>query len=109
MSRRGPSKAEQKAARKRDRAEDRARESAEWDEHMVLEPAELRALITALAADLGAVDCDHTLRLTRAWASARGKDWGRLEPSLGHFGGTCDHRVLENVDPENRLETWARY
>ena len=109
MSRRGPSKADQKAARKRDRAEERARESAEWDEHMVLEPAELRALLTHLTAELRAVDCDHTFRLTKAWAGANGQGWARLEPSLAHFGGTCDCKVLANVDPEARVDTWARY
>jgi hypothetical protein len=109
VSRRGPSKADQKAARKRDRAEDRARESAEWDEHMVLDPAQLRALLTHLDVTLRSVDCDHTFRLTKAWASDNGQGWARLEPSLTHFGGTCDCKVLENANPEARVDTWARY
>ena len=109
MSRRGPSKADQKASRKRERAETRASESAEWDEHMVLEPEELRALINHLDAELGDVPCEHTLRLTQAWAKTRGKDWEKLRPSLAHFGGGCDCEVLANVDPEARVDTWARY
>ncbi len=109
MSRRGPSPAEKKAAKKRDRAEERARESAQWDEHMVLEPAELRALLRHLEAELRSIDCDHTYRLTKAWAAAHGQGWARLEPSLRWFGGTCDCQVVANVDPETRLDTWARY
>lgn len=109
MSRRGPSKADQKAARKRDRAESRARESAEWDEQMVLEPGELRALLAHLGAELPAAGCGHSLALTRAWAAAHGEDWARLQPSLAHFGGSCDCEVLANVDPATRVDTWARY
>jgi hypothetical protein len=109
VSRRGPSPAQKKQARKADRAEARARETAEWDEHMVLEPAELRALLRHLDAELNDVPCDHTLRLTLAWAKAHGKDPDRLLPSLNHFGGVCDHEVVANVDPETRVDTWARY
>jgi hypothetical protein len=109
VSRRGPSPAEKKAARKRDRAEERARDSAQWDENMVLEPAELRALLRHLEAELQAIECDHTLRLTKAWAASNGQAWARLEPSLRWFGGNCDHLVVANVDPETRLDTWARY
>jgi hypothetical protein len=109
VSRRGPSPAEKKAARKRDRAEERARESAEWDEHMVLQPAELRALLRHLDAELQAIPCEHTLRVTRSWSTARGQDWEQLQASLAHFGGSCDCKVLANVDPETRVDTWARY
>lgn len=109
MSRRGPSPAEKKALRKAGRAEARARETAEWDEHMVLEPEELRALLRYLDAELGEVPCDHTLRLTLAWARTHDKDPDRLVPSLNHFGGGCDCEVLANVDPETRVDTWARY
>ena len=109
MSRRGPSKAELKAQRKAGRAEARARESAEWDEHMVLEPEQLRALLSYLDANLADTPCEHTLRLTLAWARERGIDKDRLVPSLAHFGGGCDCEVLANVDPEARLDTWARY
>jgi hypothetical protein len=109
VSRRGPSAAQKKALRKADRAEARARETAEWDEHMVLEPAELRALLRYLDAELEEAGCDHTLRLTLRWAEAGGVDRDRLVPSLAHFGGGCDHEVLANVDPETRVDTWARY
>jgi hypothetical protein len=109
VSRRGPSRADQKAIKKRDRADERARESDEWDELMVLEPVELRALLRHLDAELIDVPCEHDYRLTRAWAESRGKDWEALQKSLAHFGGGCDHEVAENVDPETRLDTWARY
>ena len=109
MSRRGPSPAEKKALRKQARAETRARESAEWDRHMVLEPHELRALLAHLDAELRDTPCEHTHRLTRAWAKSRNVDWARLEPSLAHFGGICDCKVVDNVDPETRVDTWARY
>ena len=109
MSRRGPSPAEKKALRKQARAETRARDSAEWDEYMTLQPHELRALLGVLDAELGETPCEHTYRLTRAWAASRKIDWGRLEPSLVHFGGGCDCEVLANVNPETRLDTWARY
>ena len=109
MSRRGPSAAEKKAQRKAERAETRARESAEWDEHMVLEPHDLRALLNNLDAELRDAPCEHTYRLTKAWAKTRNVDWERLEPSLRHFGGSCDCQVLANVDPESRVDTWARY
>jgi hypothetical protein len=109
VSRRGPSKAEQKAARKRDRAEVRARDSADWDDHMVLEPAELRSLLEHLRGELEAVPCDHTHRITRSWASDRGAGWERVRESLLHFGGGCDCEVLANVDPASRVDTWARY
>jgi hypothetical protein len=109
VSRRGPSPAQKKQARKADRAEARARETAEWDEFMVLEPAELRALLRYLEAELAEVACEHTLRLTLSWAKGQGKDPDRLVPSLNHFGGGCDCEVLANVDPETRVDTWARY
>jgi hypothetical protein len=109
VSRRGPSKAELKAQRKAGRSEARARGSAEWDEHMVLEPAQLRALLNHLDANLEDVPCEHTLRLTLAWAKDRGINTDRLVPSLAHFGGGCDCEVLANVNPETRLDTRARY
>lgn len=109
MSRRGPSPAEKKAIRKRGRAEARARESLEWDEHMVLEPDQLRALLGFLDQQLESTGCEHSLRLTEVWAGQNGVELVALRASLAHFGGGCDCEVLANVDPDSRVDTWARY
>jgi Protein of unknown function (DUF2695) len=103
------SKAERKALRKRGRDLVRAAESADWDQHMILAPAELRALLDHLDGELPRHGCDHSLRLTFGWADRSGKDRDALQESLAHFGGMCDCEVLANVDPETTVGTWARY
>jgi hypothetical protein len=76
---------------------------------MVLEPEQLRALLGYLDEQLSATDCGHTLTLTEAWAGHNGVELAGLRGSLAHFGGGCDCEVLANVDPDTRVDTWARY
>jgi hypothetical protein len=87
----------------------RERANTEWDEHMVLEPEQLRALLDHLDERLTQEPCDHTLRGTRDWAKANGVDAEALESSVVHFGGGCDCEVLANVDPETDVDGWPRY
>ena len=87
----------------------RDRVNAEWDEHMVLEPAQLRALLDYVEDRLARDPCDHTLRFTGAWANTNGVDPDVLEASVRHFGGSCDCEVLANVDPETDVDGWPRY
>lgn len=85
------------------------RANAEWDEHMVLEPRVLAALLNHLEERLSRDPCDHTLRFTRTWADVNGVDPDALERSVAHFGGGCDCEVLANVDPETDVDGWPRY
>jgi len=57
-------------------------------------------LLGYLNTELADEECDHTLRLTRAWAAQRSIDQDALAASVEHFGGYCDCEVLANVDPE---------
>jgi hypothetical protein len=95
--------------KRRGKALMRERADSEWDEHMVLEPEQLRALLDHLDERLTHELCDHTLRGTRAWAEANGVDADALESSVVHFGGGCDCEVLANVDPETDVDGWPRY
>lgn len=87
----------------------REQEAAEWDEHTVLQPSELKDLLDFLDERLGEERCEHSLRLTASWAEAAGVEWEPLEQSVLHFGGGCDCEVLANVNPETRVDTWPRY
>ena len=81
----------------------------EWRERMVLEPEQLKALLDYLDERLPVDGCDHTLRLTRAWASAHAVDFDELVKSVEHFGGGCDCEVLANVDPQTQVDGWPSY
>jgi hypothetical protein len=87
----------------------REREAVEWEEHMVLQPGQLKDLLEFLDEQLGVEACDHSLRFTMRWAEAAGVDQDALEESVHHFGGGCDCEVLANVDPQTRVDTWPRY
>lgn len=87
----------------------RERANAEWGEHMVLKPAQLRALLDYLEDRVARDPCDHTLRYAQVWANTNGVDPDALESSLRHFGGGCDCEVLANVDPETDVDGWPRY
>ena len=95
--------------KRRGKALMRERAGAEWEEHMVLEPEQLRALLEHLDQRLTGEPCDHTFRGTRAWAEANGVETDALEESVAHFGGGCDCEVLANVDPETDVDGWPRY
>lgn len=43
----------------------REQEAAEWDKHMVLEPAQLKNLLDFLDGRLGEERCEHSLRFDR--------------------------------------------
>lgn len=62
--------------------------------------AELEAMFEALDAELSAMDCDHSRRLTQAWLVARGHDPASVFPWLDEHGGYCDCEVLANVPDE---------
>jgi hypothetical protein len=102
-------KQEKKALKRRARMDRRAAADAEWAEHMVLEPEQLKALLDHLDVELPKSPCDHTLRLTRGWAEANSVDADALAESLFHFGGGCDCEVLANVDPETQVDGWPVY
>jgi hypothetical protein len=87
----------------------REQATREWDEHMILEPDQLKGLLDHLDARLGQTECDHSSRLTRAWGVENGVDPNDLERSVSHFGGNCDCEVLANVDPQTQVQGWPRY
>ena len=103
------SKAEKKARQQRAKAAMREQATRDWDEHMILTPEQLKALLDHLDDSLGTTACDHTNRLTRAWADENAVDPEALERSLIHFGGGCDCEVLANVDPQTQVDGWPRY
>jgi hypothetical protein len=82
---------------------------ANWEENMLLEPGELRALLEHLDEALADEGCDHTLRLTARWAAQNNVDAEALATSLAEFGGGCDCEVLANVDPLTGMERWPAY
>jgi hypothetical protein len=92
-------------------AKARMAEQAEtnWEESMLLEPEQLRALLDYLDRALAEEGCDHTLRLTGRWAAQKEIDTEALAGSLAEFGGGCDCEVLANVDPLTGLERWPAY
>ena len=102
-------KAEKKSLRAKAKAAMRERADSDWDEHMVLEPAQLKSLLDHLDAELPRSGCDDTLRLTPDWARRHGVDPDALEASVVHFGGGCDCEVAANVDPETQVQGWPRY
>ena len=103
------SKADKKARQERAKAAMRDQATREWDEHMILAPEQLKELLDHLDESLGTTSCDHTPRLTRAWADDHGVDPEALEESLHQFGGGCDCEVLANVDPQTQVDGWPRY
>src|SRR5262249_17391816 len=48
----------------------------------------------------GAVECDHTLRVTTTFLKRRGLDAERIIAWLREHGGYCDCEVLANVEDE---------
>jgi hypothetical protein len=102
-------RAEKKARQQRAKAAMREQVTREWDGHMILEPDQLKALLDHLDERLPEVGCDHTPRLTRAWADDNGLEPDALEQSVAHFGGGCDCEVLANVDPQTGVDGWPRY
>ena len=81
----------------------RERARAEWEGHMVLDRAQLEQLLEHLDEWFPRAGCDHTLRLTRAWARDHDLDPDEVARSAEHFGGYCDCEVLANVDPEDEV------
>jgi hypothetical protein len=75
------------------------REKAAEREAMILSQSELDDLLDHLDERLPRTPCDHSLRLTRAWARENGVDADALATSLERFGGYCDCEVLANVEP----------
>ena len=75
-------------------------EKARRRDAMLLDRAVLTDLLDHLDERLTDRPCDHTLRITRAWAVQHEIDETALAESLAHFGGYCDCEVLSNVDPE---------
>ncbi len=67
---------------------------------LTLDRRALDALLDHLHQRLSEEGCDHTLRLTRAWAEQEARDWTALADALREAGGYCDCEVLANVDPE---------
>jgi hypothetical protein len=67
---------------------------------MLLDEHFLNDLLDHLDVRLPEVGCDHTLRVTRAWAADRGFDAEAVAASVAEFGGYCDCEVLANVEPE---------
>ena len=91
-------KAEKKRLRAKAEAIMREQGEAEWEEHMVLTREELKALLDHLDEWFPRAGCDHTLRLTRAWAIDNDHDPDAVQRSVEHYGGYCDCEVLANLD-----------
>jgi hypothetical protein len=68
---------------------------------IALGEASLSRLLAHLDARLSEVACDHSLRLTLAWAEENGVKPDELVSSLEQFGGYCDCEVLANVELES--------
>jgi hypothetical protein len=45
--------------------------------------------------------CDHTLKLTLAWAVTKGLDGDQIAAWTREYGGFCDREVLANVESTN--------
>lgn len=67
---------------------------------LTLDRPALDALLDHLDERLSEDGCDHTLRLTQAWAEKESRDWTPLADALREAGGYCDCEVLANVNPE---------
>jgi Protein of unknown function (DUF2695) len=65
-----------------------------------LTESELTALRDTLDAAAEHLRCDHTVRITREWATSRGLDPNTVSAGVREFGGFCDCEVLANVEPE---------
>ena len=78
----------------------REQEKAVAQQAMLLDEDGLNELLDHLDALAVEARCDHSLRLTRAWAAERGVDPDALADSLQQFGGDRDCEVLANVDPD---------
>jgi len=61
----------------------------------------LLKLLNHLDEELAHQSCDHTLRLTLAWATAQGLDGERIAAWTREYGGFCDCEVLANVESNN--------
>jgi hypothetical protein len=61
---------------------------------------DLRAMISALGAELPRVGCDNTLRLASSWLASRGIDAAPVLAWLKRHGAYCDCEVMLNVMPE---------
>jgi hypothetical protein len=59
---------------------------------------DLRSLFTSLDESLSAATCDHSLRFTIAWLSARKVEQAPVVEWLRSQGGYCDCEVLANVE-----------
>ena len=100
-------KAEKKRLKQKGEAILREQARAEWEEHMVLSSEQLTALLDHLDEWFPRAGCDHTLRLTRAWAVDNDLDPDAVAASVEHYGGYCDCEVLANVDPHGYLRASA--
>ena len=67
---------------------------------LILDRPALDALLDHLDERLSEDGCDHTLRLTQAWAEQESRDWSSLADALREAGGYCDCEVMANVDPD---------
>lgn len=86
-----------KADKKRLKRAFKAQDHAETLAHVRLTRPELEALLDHLDLALPEEGCDHTLRITVAWAREQGLDEDAVRSTVEHFGGYCDCEVLANV------------
>ena len=93
-----PSKDEKKRLKAKGEAILREEALAEWDREMVLSVEQLQELLDHLDEWFPRSGCDHTLRLTRAWAVDHDLDPDAVAGSVEHYGGYCDCEVLANLD-----------
>jgi hypothetical protein len=61
---------------------------------------QLRSLLDMLDEAAEHETCDHSARLTRAWAISHGLDPEAVIAAVQEFGGYCDCEVLANVTPD---------
>ena len=89
------------ADRKRElKREFKGGQRADTGQAMVVAEAQLNDLLDYLDDHVSRNGCDHSLRLTQAWAAEHSVDSPALIASLAHFGGYCDCEVAANVDPD---------
>ena len=79
----------------------RARERETAEKALPAPKEMLLALLNHLDEKLAHEACDHTLRLTLAWAAAQGLDGERIASWTRENGGFCDCEVLANVASNN--------
>lgn len=71
---------------------------------MPLDRPRLESLLDYVDAAVAAEGCDHSRKVTDAWATQHSVDLDRLHEGLEEYGGFCDCEVVMNVHPDAVFE-----